>query len=76
MYLFFDLVATDYNFILSTSGSALTPGGELQLQGIHTYMYTSQVCGSVPLYAVVQTAVGDHWYTMDMNKVNEPLSGG
>ncbi|KIJ44697.1 hypothetical protein M422DRAFT_168013, partial [Sphaerobolus stellatus SS14] len=36
------------------------------VQGNDLFVYPTPVCGSVPLYALFDSAVSDHWFTTDL----------
>jgi hypothetical protein len=49
-------------FLTSTDGNPPVVSGYNTME-IVSYVYSTQVCGSVPIYSVFQETVGDHWYT-------------
>ncbi|KDR67380.1 hypothetical protein GALMADRAFT_79871, partial [Galerina marginata CBS 339.88] len=75
LFLFFNPSTTDYQFILSTNGTAPTPSG-LLAQGARAHVYATQICGSVPLYTLSKASVGDHWYTIFPNERASLISSG
>ena len=52
----------DYSYVISTDGTTPSVAG-LQALGPVAYVYATQVCGSIPLFALAQGTEGDHWYT-------------
>ncbi|KDR77731.1 hypothetical protein GALMADRAFT_138787 [Galerina marginata CBS 339.88] len=63
-YGLFNPTTTDLVYMISTNGAPPTLPG-FQAASILTFVYPTQICGSVPLYSVsLQSgANGDHWYT-------------
>lgn len=77
MYTFFNPTTTDYVSVISTDGNPPpVPSGFTQPQGIRAYVYPTQVCGSVPLFALFQQSAGDHWYTTDTDERSSLISLG
>ncbi|PPQ76491.1 hypothetical protein CVT26_012356 [Gymnopilus dilepis] len=52
----------DYSYVIATDGTTPSVAG-LQALGPVAYVYATQVCGSIPLFALAQGTEGDHWYT-------------
>lgn len=63
---------TDVVYLTSSDASAPTLSG-FESGGILNYVYSSQVCGSVPLYAAA--GPNDHWYTTNLIEHDEVISG-
>lgn len=65
----------DYNFLPAVNGSAPTASG-FSIQGIAGYVYSTQICGSVPLLSAVNAAASDHWWTTNQNDHADLLASG
>ncbi|KIJ33452.1 hypothetical protein M422DRAFT_264556 [Sphaerobolus stellatus SS14] len=60
----------DVVYLLSTNGITPTLSG-FSAAGIISYVYPTQICGSVPLYAAAGPS--DHWYTTNLIEHDELL---
>ncbi|KAF8873670.1 hypothetical protein CPB84DRAFT_1798216 [Gymnopilus junonius] len=52
----------DFIYLMSTDGMVPTASA-FNVGSIIAYVYPTQICGSVPLFALFQDVVSDHWYT-------------
>ncbi|KAF8805018.1 hypothetical protein BYT27DRAFT_7258607 [Phlegmacium glaucopus] len=64
LYILFNPTTIDVMYLISTNGTPPTFPG-FDNKGIIAYVYPTQICGSVPLYAA-SLAIGDHWYTTNL----------
>ncbi|KAF8968623.1 hypothetical protein BDZ97DRAFT_1799323 [Flammula alnicola] len=63
-YRFFTQTNQDYLFTISTDNNPPTVPG-FNFDAIVGYVYSSQVCGSIPLLGAWNQQFGDHYYTTD-----------
>ncbi|KDR66593.1 hypothetical protein GALMADRAFT_1359788, partial [Galerina marginata CBS 339.88] len=70
LYVLSDSATTKFTFLLSTTGSPPTAIG-FTAGAIIAYAYSTQICGSVPLFAVAKSPTGDHWWTTDTTERDE-----
>jgi len=75
LYQLVNPTTNDYMFLTSTTGSAPVVAGYTS-SGVVSWVYSTQVCGSVPLYAAFEVAVGDHWYTTSAISHSALLASG
>ena len=45
-------------------------------EGTQAYVYTAQVCGSIPLYRTYDVQGTDHFYTPSEQEYEEVVAGG
>lgn len=69
--------ATNDNMYLTSANSSSPP----VVSGYDTieivgYVYSTQVCGSVPIYSAFEERVGDHWYTTSQTGYQQLLASG
>lgn len=64
--LFYDPTVNDVVFTLSASAGSAIVG----------YVYPSQICNSVPLYASARVSPSGHWYTTILREHNELIDLG
>jgi len=69
VYRFYSPTATDYMFVVGASDGTIPTVPGYEDQGIWAYAYPTQICGSVPLYAMSHS-IGDHWYTTNLFEKN------
>ncbi|PPQ72094.1 hypothetical protein CVT26_006872 [Gymnopilus dilepis] len=62
LYVLNNPTTQDFIYIMSTDGTVPQASG-FNTQGIVGYVYPTQTCGSVPLFALFQDTFGDHWHT-------------
>ncbi|KIJ31909.1 hypothetical protein M422DRAFT_266411 [Sphaerobolus stellatus SS14] len=67
------LTTSDAVFLTSTNGTTPTRNG-FSAGHIVGYVYPTQICGSVPLYAAALPS--DHWYTTNLIEHNVFISDG
>lgn len=58
----FNPTLSDYIFVLSTDGTVSVVAG-YQENFIPAYIYSTQTCDSIPLYAAALASATDHYYT-------------
>ncbi|KDR76807.1 hypothetical protein GALMADRAFT_45531, partial [Galerina marginata CBS 339.88] len=66
---------SDFIFLPAVNGNPPTASGFV-VQGIAGYVYTTQVCGSVPLFAASNAAASDHYWTISQSEHTALLSLG
>ncbi|PPQ65535.1 hypothetical protein CVT26_000492 [Gymnopilus dilepis] len=62
LYALLNPQTTDFIYIVSTNGNPPIADG-FQALGPVANVYSTQVCGSVPLFVLAEPDAGDHWYT-------------
>ncbi|KDR80965.1 hypothetical protein GALMADRAFT_41227, partial [Galerina marginata CBS 339.88] len=62
----------DFIFLPEVNGNPPAASG-FTIEGIVGYAYTTQVCGSVPLFAASNAAASDHWWTTSQSEHNALL---
>ncbi|KAF8963117.1 hypothetical protein BDZ97DRAFT_2017624 [Flammula alnicola] len=75
IYQLYDPTIQDYIFLTSTNSNPPIAGG-YETGGIIGYVYSTQVCGSVPLLVAFQASAGDHWYTTSASEHSSLLADG
>lgn len=66
LYRLSDIATTDWIFAVGTDGNPPSVPG-FAVKAIIGYVYSTQVCGSVPLLAAFNAAAGGHYYTTKVN---------
>lgn len=62
LYVLVSPTTGDNIYILSTDGTVPTADG-FEEGGTVAYAYSTQICGSLPLFSLSEEVVGDHWFT-------------
>uniref|UniRef100_A0A8H7XMH8 DUF5648 domain-containing protein n=1 Tax=Psilocybe cubensis TaxID=181762 RepID=A0A8H7XMH8_PSICU len=63
----------DYLFVLSTDGNPpVVPGFQTDL--ITAYIYSTQVCNSIPLYSVARASATYHYYTTVISERDDMIN--
>ncbi|KAF8873669.1 hypothetical protein CPB84DRAFT_1798215, partial [Gymnopilus junonius] len=62
LYVLNNPTTQDFIYIMSTDGTVPTASGFV-VGGIVGHVYSTQICGSVPLFILFQDVFGDHWHT-------------
>ncbi|KAF8968604.1 hypothetical protein BDZ97DRAFT_1799249 [Flammula alnicola] len=75
LYRFLTQTNQDYLFTISTDSNPPTVPG-FNFDAIVGYVYSSQVCGSVPLLGAWNQKFGDHYYTTDADDHSALLAVG
>lgn len=63
-------------FIMSTNGAAPAAPSGYTVEGIFAYGYPTQICCSVPFYAIFSSSLGDNFYTTDIVERDSLISSG
>jgi len=67
LYLLVNPTTTDYIAVLAVNGNPPAVAGFTDVIGVIGYVYSTQVCGSVPLLGAANAAAGSHYYTTQVN---------
>ncbi|PPQ98238.1 hypothetical protein CVT26_003409 [Gymnopilus dilepis] len=74
-YVFVSTTTGDNIYLLSSDGTVPTVAGAIS-GGIVGFAYSTQICGSVPLFSLANAAAGDHWYTTSTAERDALISVG
>ncbi|KAF9007161.1 hypothetical protein BDQ17DRAFT_1324394 [Cyathus striatus] len=66
LFSLFNPTNTDWMFLIPSSNGALPSAPGIPFR----------ICGSVPLFSVFSTSIGDHWYTLDTNERDHLTQNG
>lgn len=66
---------SDFIFLPAVNGTPPTAPG-FTVQAIVGYAYSTQVCGSVPLFSASNAAAADHWWTTSQSDHDALLATG
>ncbi|KAF8991225.1 hypothetical protein BDQ17DRAFT_1178993, partial [Cyathus striatus] len=77
LFSLFNPTNTDWMFLIPSRNGTLPSAPWYTIQGAHnTFIYPTQICGSVSLFSVFSTSIGDHWYTLDTNERDHLTQNG
>lgn len=69
----FNPTVQDFIFVLSTDGTTPVVAG-YQENFIPAYIYSTQVCDSIPLYSVARASATDHFYTTVLSERDDMIN--
>lgn len=69
----FNPTLVDYIFVLSTDGTIPSVAG-YQENFIPAYIYSTQICDSIPLYSVALASATDHFYTTVLSERDDMIN--